>query len=240
MFNPRFGRDMNQTATFSENSALADYSSQINALRETGKMFYDRGWSLGTSSNYSVVINRDPLELLITASGKDKGRLGPTDFVRVDSLGKPTLSGQPKSSAETMLHCVLAKMPDVGSVLHTHSVWSTILSQIYYAPEKRSSGFAIEDYEMLKGLQGVTTHQHSEWVQIFDNTQDIQSLSITVDSILESDPNRLCHGFLMRQHGLYTWGKDIEEARRHVEIFEFLFECVARKIQLSDKSMQTT
>lgn len=202
-------------------------------------MFYDRGWSLGTSSNYSIVINRDPLELLITASGKDKGRLGPNDFVRVNSLGEPTQSNQPKASAETMLHCILAKLPDVGSVLHTHSVWSTLLSQVHYAPEKRGSGFAIEDYEMLKGLQGVTTHQHSEWVQIFDNTQDIQSLSITIDSILESDPNRLSHGFLMRQHGLYTWGKDIEEARRHVEIFEFLFECVARKLQFSDRSSQT-
>lgn len=227
---------MNPTATISESSALADYSSQITALRETGKMFYDRGWSLGTSSNYSVVIHRNPLELLITASGKDKGRLGPTDFVRVDTLGKPTQPNQPKSSAETLLHCILAKMPDVGAVLHTHSVWSTLLSQIYYSSEKRSSGFAIEDYEMLKGLHGVTTHQHSEWVQIFDNTQDIQSLSIAIDSILTADPNRLSHGFLMRQHGLYTWGKDIEEARRHVEIFEFLFECVARKLQLSDRS----
>jgi methylthioribulose-1-phosphate dehydratase len=40
------------------------------------------------------------------------------------------------------------------------------------------------------------------------------------------------HGFLLSRHGLYTWGRDLAEARRHVEIFEFLFECVARNRSL--------
>ena len=54
-------------------------------------MLWQRGWSVGTSSNYSVVVRREPLELLITASGKDKGRLMHGDFVRVAANGKPTL-----------------------------------------------------------------------------------------------------------------------------------------------------
>ena len=57
-------------------------------LRAVGREFHARGWSLGTSSNYSVVLDRDPLELLITASGKDKSALGPDDFVRVDASGR--------------------------------------------------------------------------------------------------------------------------------------------------------
>src|SRR4051812_11266869 len=85
-------------------SALEGLEPQIDALREVGSMLWQRGWSVGTSSNYSIVLSRDPLELLITASGKDKGRLSRGDFVRVNRTGKPTAEGQPKSSAETLLH----------------------------------------------------------------------------------------------------------------------------------------
>ncbi|MCA9215613.1 MAG: methylthioribulose 1-phosphate dehydratase [Planctomycetales bacterium] len=207
---------------------LIGFEDEINDLRETGRLFYMRGWSVGTSSNYSFVVGNDPVELVITASGMDKGRLELTDFVRIDADGVPTAPEQPKSSAETMLHCVLAKkLPDVGAVLHTHSVWATLLSQHFYG----ENGFFIEDYEMLKGLEGVRTHQHREWVEIFDNTQDIAALANELEKRLSNRSSRpIEHGFLMRQHGLYTWGKTIAEARRHVEIFEFLFECVARKL----------
>ena len=204
----------------------------IDELRETGRMFHDRGWSLGTSSNYSVVLERKPLELLITASGKDKGRLAPSDFVRIDSAGCridhpgdefPT-SNRP--SAEAMLHVVLAQLPDVGAVLHTHSVWGTLLSEQYFA----DGGLVIEDFEMLKGLEGINTHQTKEWVRIFDNTQDIPALANELRAEL-NDPDRpIAHGFLIRKHGLYTWGRDLATARRHIEIFEFLFECIGRAV----------
>ena len=85
------------------------YAQSIDGLRKAGEQFWTRGWSLGTSSNYSAVVSRDPLQLLVTASGKDKGHLGVNDFVIVDEFGKPTFPGQPKSSAETLLHCLAAK-----------------------------------------------------------------------------------------------------------------------------------
>ncbi len=89
-------------------SHLLPYAEQVEALRRVGHVFWQRGWSLGTSSNYSVVVERDPLLLLVTASGKDKGRLRRDDFVLVGTDGKPTLPNQPKSSAETLLHCIAA------------------------------------------------------------------------------------------------------------------------------------
>jgi methylthioribulose-1-phosphate dehydratase len=207
---------------------VAGLEAELDGLCATGALFYQRGWSVGTSSNYSVIIQRDPVELLVTASGKDKGRLTRSDFVRVAADGQPSSTGQPKSSAETMLHVVLAELPEVGAVLHTHSVWSTILSDLFHA----DGGLVIEGYEMLKGLSGVTTHEHREWVEIFENTQDIATLSDEVRRRLHDD-NPLQHGFLIRRHGLYTWGRDLAEARRHVEIYEFLFECMAKRIQLA-------
>jgi methylthioribulose-1-phosphate dehydratase len=208
--------------------ALVGCETQIEGLRDVGAMLWQRGWSLGTSSNYSVVLQRQPLELLITASGKDKGRLKPPDFVRVNDQGQPTAAGQPKSSAETLLHCVAAAQPGVGAVLHTHSVWGTLLSDHYF--DQR--GFEITGFEMLKGLDGIGTHEHSAWVEIFDNTQDIPVLAEQVRQRM-TDVNRpLTHGYLIRRHGLYTWGRDLDEARRHIEIYEFLFECVARRLAL--------
>lgn len=198
-------------------------------MRECGQLFWQRGWSVGTSSNYSAVVSREPLELVVTASGMDKGRLSRADFVRVGADGRPTQPGMPKSSAETLLHCVAAQQPGVGAVLHTHSVWGTLLSDRYF----HQGGFAIEGYEMLKGLAGITTHEHRQWVPVFDNTQDIPVLAKQVEAAF-ADPDRpLRHGYLIRKHGLYTWGRDIEEARRHIEIFEFLFEVFARRLVLS-------
>ncbi len=213
----------------SDTDPLAGFESQIDALIECGRLFHNRGWSVGTSSNYSVVVRRVPLELVITSSGKDKGRLGRNDFVRVNAEGKPTSDGQPKSSAETLLHAVAAQQPDVGAVLHTHSVWATLLSDLYYA----NGGFEIEGYEMLKGLAGVPTHEYRAWIHIFENTQHIPLLAKQVRDKLHDNKQPLRHGYLIRRHGLYTWGHDVAEARRHIEVFEFLFECVARRLILT-------
>lgn len=198
----------------------------IDQLRETGAELYRRGWSLATSSNYSVVVGRDPLELLVTVSGKDKGRLGREDFVRVGALGTPLREGDSKSSAETMLHVVLAEeLPGVGAILHTHSVWGTVLSGL--AGEE----LVIKGYEMLKAFEGVSTHETSVRVPVFDNTQDIPTLAEQVRGWLRSCATPPT-GFLIRRHGLYTWGDSVAAARRQIEAFEFLFECEHRRLQL--------
>ena len=111
---------------------------------------------MGTSGNFSAVVSARPLRLLITPSGAHKGRLSARDLLRVDDRGRVT--GTPKRrgkpSAETLLHLEIARVRGAGAVLHTHSVWSTILS----AQHLEHGGLAIEGYEMLKGLDGVTTH----------------------------------------------------------------------------------
>jgi methylthioribulose-1-phosphate dehydratase len=213
-----------------ETKSLADrFEIDLRRLQQIGAEFHARGWSLGTSSNYSAVVNREPLQLLLTASGKDKGRLGDGDFVLVDENGRNVEADAPRPSAETLLHCVLARQPGVGAVLHTHSIWGTVLSDAFF-PRGR---LPIEGYEMLKGLTGVSTHEYRAEIEIFENTQDIASLASIVESRLDDDARPLRHGFLIRRHGLYTWGRELEEARRHVEVLEFLFEVVGRKLEVA-------
>ncbi len=199
-----------------------NHQDQRHSLANIGKEFHANKWSLGTSSNYSMVVCRNPLQLLLTASGKDKGALKQSDFVVIDE-NVNVLEGAPgKPSAETGLHLLLAQLSGTGAVLHTHSVWGTVLSDLF----AQSGGFFIEGYEMLKGLEGIKTHETKKWIDIFPNNQDIGALAKMVKTRLGDANNPTTHGFLIQNHGLYTWGATLFEARRHIEIFEFLFECV--------------
>ena len=191
-------------------------------LASVSRGFYQRGWVLGTSGNFSAVLSREPLRLAITSSSVDKGELAADHILQIDESGD-VLEGGGRPSAETLLHLAVVRLRGAGAVLHTHSVWSNILSDAYAA----DGGFSIEGYEMLKGLEGVSTHEHREWLPIIENSQDMSRLARSVEDALRRRPD--AHGFLLRRHGLYTWGKDLAEAKRHVEILEFLLEVLGRK-----------
>lgn len=219
------------TNGFPTDHRLFGYEEGVIELQAIGRQFYSQGWSIGTSSNFSVVHSRDPFSLLVTASGMDKGRLKVDDFVRIDEGGQPELPDQPKSSAETMLHVVVANhFPEVQSILHTHSVWGTILSDHFF-----DQGYVeFKGFEMLKGLEGIKTHDTTYRLPIFENTQDIPALADQVKQWLsESDPDHGFHGYLIRKHGLYTWGNSVPDARRHIEVFEFLFQCLGTQLQFT-------
>jgi methylthioribulose-1-phosphate dehydratase len=202
---------------------VSDSFAQIAArLVETAAAFYARGWVLGTSGNLSTVVARDPLRLAITSSGVDKGALRANQIILIDDRGQVLDDGAGKPSDECPLHIMIAKVRNAGAVVHTHSVWSTMLSNLYFA----EGGLTIEGYEMLKGLAGVKTHEHREWLPIVENSQDMPALAGCVADKLMQYP--AAHGFMLRRHGLYTWGNDLLEAKRHVEILEFLLETLAR------------
>jgi methylthioribulose-1-phosphate dehydratase len=193
-------------------------------LAEAGREFYRRGWVLGTSGNFSMLLARKPLRICVTASGIEKGNLDETNFLELDDDAE-ILQGFGKPSAETLLHLTIYRfMPKARSILHTHSVWGTILSDHYF----EQGAIEIEGYEMLKGLAGVNTHEHSEKVPIVENSQDYIALSHVIENVIRDNDG--IHGIYLRRHGLYTWGESVAEARRHVEIFEFLFEVIGRQI----------
>jgi methylthioribulose-1-phosphate dehydratase len=199
----------------------ADFARIAEILAEAGRAFYSRGWALGTSGNFSAVVSREPLRLAITSTGLDKGRLKAEQFLEIDD-GSEVVRGDGKPSAEALLHLMVVRAVNAGAVLHTHSVWSTVLSG-WHAAQR---GIALEGYEMLKGLEGVRTHKHREWLPILENSQDMTELAEKVSATLREAPG--IHGFLLREHGLYTWGASLQEAKRHVEILEFLMEVLVR------------
>jgi methylthioribulose-1-phosphate dehydratase len=199
-----------------------EFAEAAERLAEIGRRFDARDWVLGTSGNFSVILSRDPLRFAMTRSGVQKGDLQADAIVEVDADGQVVGSRAGRPSAEAPLHVEIARARGAAAVLHTHSIWSTVLSDRYAS----TGGLAIAGYEMLKGLEGVSTHEHREWIPILENDQDMARLSGHVRQVLAENP--ACHAFLLRRHGLYSWGQTLPQAVRHVEIVEFLLEAVGR------------
>ena len=202
---------------------MAESFAQIaSELSTIAAEFYVRGWTLGTSGNLSAVLERNPLRLAITPSGVDKGTIKQDQIISIDEQARVCGDREGKPSDESPLHIRIARECQAGAVFHTHSVWSTMLSDLHFA----AGALEIEGYEMLKGLDGVKTHEHRELIPILDNSQDMWALADRVAETLRQNPQP--HAFLLRRHGLYAWGKDRAQAKRHVEILEFLFETIGR------------
>jgi methylthioribulose-1-phosphate dehydratase len=189
---------------------------------KVGRFLYNKGWAPATSGNYSCRLDQN--HILITVSGLHKGELTPEDFMVLDYrsgkiLNEAFNSGK-KPSAETRLHVSLYQWDDrIGAVLHTHSANATVLSK-WYASQQQ---LQFENDEILKALQKITTPETQEVMPIFPNTQDMASLAEQVTNYLVQYP--MTHGYLIVGHGLYTWGRTLSETKRHIEAFEFLFEC---------------
>lgn len=182
------------------------------------------GWTPATSSNFSRRL--DDKHAAITISGRDKGRLTEDDIMVVDFDGKAVGSDH-KPSAETLLHTQLYKrFPDVGCILHTHSQNQTIASRLYAG----RGHVRLDGYELLKAFRGNETHETEVLVPVLPNSQDMHTLAAQVDCLLDK---RAMWGYLIDGHGLYAWGRDMAEARRHLDAFEFLLGCELelRKLQ---------
>ena len=202
---------------------MSDRFAQIStSLASIAREFQVRGWAVGTSGNFSAVVDREPLRLAMSPSGIDKGALMAEHILMIDQQVRVISGHAAKPSDESPLHIRIIQERGVGAVLHTHSIWNTILSDLHADEE----GLAIEGYEMLKGLEGVSTHQHREWLPILENSQDMSALADSIGETLRK--HKSAHGFLIRRHGLYSWGENLAQAKRHVEIIEFLLEATGR------------
>jgi len=174
------------------------------------------GWTPATSSNFSRRL--DERHAAITVSGRDKGRLVEDDIMVVDYDGHAVDTDR-RPSAETLLHTQLyRRFPEIGCVLHTHSPVQTIASRLFAG----AGHIRLQGYELLKAFHGNSTHEAAIDVPVFANTQDMHTLAAQVDALLDAGP---MWGYLIDGHGLYAWGRDMAEARRHLEAFEFLLHC---------------
>jgi len=198
------------------------FQQRAQELVNAGRELYTQGLVPATSGNFSARLTDG--SLAITVSGRHKGKLTVGDIMRVSAEGE-SLDGR-RSSAETLLHVgIYRRYPQAWVILHPHSVNATLLSRLC------RHSVELQDYEILKAFPGVDSHEARVEVPVFDNDQDIERLSQVVDERLAS--MNTVHGYLIRGHGFYTWGESVEDTLRHVEAFEFLFDCELRLRGLS-------
>ncbi len=198
---------------------------------------------MGTSGNLSILIDssviarsnsneaisvdhndKTKFSFLITASGKDKGTLTEDDFILVDETGNPVSQMNQKPSAETLLHSAIYKHTSARAIYHVHTTNITLLSTIIYP----QSTIQFSGLEMLKGL-GFKTHDIRVNIPIIENSQDMKYIAEIAPSFIDEN----VPGLILRGHGIYAWGKSPEEVKRHIEIFEFLFEYRIKELSLS-------
>ena len=199
--------------------ALAD------ALVETGARMDRMGWVPGSAGNLSA---RSSDEIIaITSSGVHKGRLQRHDIIPVDLTGQP-LRPEHRPSAETLLHCQLyARDPSIGAVLHGHSVAATVLSLHEPGP-----AIMLQGYEILKAFPGIRTHEAEIALPVFDNDQDMSRLAACIAPILDPNAAVVPIGYVLRGHGVYAWGPDVEHCFWRLEALEFLLRCELERRQI--------
>jgi methylthioribulose-1-phosphate dehydratase len=214
-----------ELAALAKLAALAELAVELS---DTMAQLHRRGWCEGTGGNFSCTLSHNPLQLLMAPSGVDKGAVSPEDLIVVDEEGR-VIQGTGRASAETLLHQAIVQERQAGAVLHTHSQAGTLLSR---NPAGASGGdvryLELEQLEMLKGLEGIHTHDARIRIPVLANDQDLRRLSAAARPHLATAP----HGLLIAGHGLYAWGATLPIARRHLEILEFLLEQHWRQLLL--------
>ncbi len=185
-------------------------------LAETIRNYNAKGWSPATSTNYSL--KTDDNQIWVSRSGVDKALFTENDFITVDKNGKADGEcADQKPSAETKIHVRIYEMfPETKVILHSHSVYPVLISQWF------ANDFAVNGYEVQKGFDGQDSHLAQLHIPIFDNTQDMDAFS---EELKRNKASIQHHCFLIRKHGTYAWGKNLFEAKRHLETLEYLCQC---------------
>lgn len=187
------------------------------SLAQTIRAYHHKGWSPATSTNYSFRESAEAQEMYVSRSGIDKSAFLPEDFMAVDFAGKPMPAyAEIRPSAETLIHGVLYEMfPETTVILHSHSVYAVLMSQ------KHEQEITFQGYEIQKGFEGQTTHEATVSIPVFDNSQDMVEFTGRMKARKSLLGN---HSFVIRNHGTYAWGRNLFEAKRHLETLEYLLE----------------
>jgi methylthioribulose-1-phosphate dehydratase len=186
--------------------------------------FAARDWFPGTSGNLSIKVSSEPLLIAVTASGKDKTVCTPHDYLVVDENSKPYETTSLKPSAETQIHTAIYRnIPETGAVFHVHTIPNNIVSELY-----GDRGYVkLRNQELIKGL-GIWEEGAEIRIPIVENYADISLLAKEVENVLDAN----IPGVLIRNHGIYAWGRNDFEAKRHLESFEFLFSYHLQLLQM--------
>ncbi len=177
-----------------------------------------RGWFPATSGNLSLRVGEmrgEQFTFAITSSGRDKSVNTPEDFLLVDEQMKPSEPTNLKPSAETIIHREIYRLTGCGAIFHVHTVPNNLASELFW----ERGNVPIDGVELIKAFNIWEEDAQIE-IPILPNYADIPRIA----DLIKSRMVPRIPGILLRKHGIYAWGANAFEAKRHLEAFEYLFD----------------
>lgn len=214
---------------------LEQVQAAYQELRQYKTILADKGWFPATSGNMSVRVGEmeasehSSFVFAVTASGKDKSMHTPEDYLLVDQDGKPVTNTALKPSAETLIHCEIYKATGCGAVFHVHTLYNNLISEWY--SRQGMQHIPIQGIELVKAFN-IWEEDAKIEVPILPNYAEIPKIAKLVKNAIAPH----VPGIVLRNHGIYAWGANAFEAKRHLEAFEFLFEYLYRWLLLHNRA----
>ena len=171
---------------------MPKHSKQRQRLADLHAQLWDAGLVVWTGGNISQRVEEG---FLIKPSGVDYDRLTPESMILCDLDGN-VIAGDHKPSSDTAAHAyVYREMPEVGGVVHTHSNYAC--------------GFAAVGRPIPCILTAIADE--------FGGDIPVGPFAIIGDDsigrgIVETLRGHRSAAVLMRQHGVFTIGKDARSA----------------------------
>ncbi|PKL94394.1 MAG: methylthioribulose-1-phosphate dehydratase, partial [Gammaproteobacteria bacterium HGW-Gammaproteobacteria-8] len=123
-------------------------------------------------------------------------------------------------SAEAGLHVqIYLRCAQARAVLHVHSPIATVASRRFEA----HGAMRFVNYELLKAFEGVSDHDLEFELPVVGNDQNIDRLAASIEPRLGQAGT--LPGYLIAGHGVYAWGRSVDDAARHLEALDFLIQC---------------
>jgi methylthioribulose-1-phosphate dehydratase len=196
-----------------------------STLCEFLRLFYDKGWVAGTGGGICASLGDGTM--LMAPTGVHKERVTVDDLFRVNR--RASVVSAPKTPGLRLtecsgIFCTIADQRKAGSVMHSHGLSAVLAADLAQGGDR----VAIRDLEMLKGIRGCTNSDvHA--VPVVDNTAREPELVAGIRRVLDAPEFQRAACVLVRHHGAYIWGDDLWEAKRHAEVYHFLFEAVVAR-----------
>ena len=186
---------------------------------ELCRVFWQLGWASGTGGGISLRVGET---IFMAPSGVEKERLQPSDIFELNRAGEvqKAAAGR-KLTACAPLFQAAYDHRDAGAVMHSHSL-DVVLASMLVPP---GEPLRLTRLEMMKGLEGVGYFDVHE-IPVIDNTALEHELKDRVERAILVFPK--ANAVIVRNHGVYVWGRDSVHAKTQAECVDYLCRAVVR------------
>jgi len=180
---------------------------------DVGQRLYARSMVSGSEGNISVKLDDD--RIMVTPSGLPKGFLSPDDMVIVDINGKH-LQGQNRASSELLMHLfVYQNRSEIAACVHSHPPYCTAFA---------TAGIPLADDILPEVVLFIGRIPLTDYAP-----PGTDAVPKALEPHIENN-----HAFLLRNHGLLTVGRSLEEAYSRQEVVEHYARIVFLARQLGN------